>query len=65
MGHGKLGDLCSFEPVVEQQSLYHPLLRCQPQEETFLFLSLLEFSYLRSEEKKISLFSSFSASQGH
>lgn len=63
MSDEKLGGLCSFEPVVEQQALHYPLLKCQCQEEAVLFLSLSGFSCLRSKEKKIPVLSSSSAFQ--
>lgn len=52
MSNGKLGSLCSFEPLEE---LYHLLLKWQ-HEEVFLFLSQLGVSYLKSIEKKVFFF---------
>ena len=55
MSDGKLDGLCSFEPVVGQQALYHPLPKCQCQEEVIVFLSLPKFSHTGSKKKKIPL----------
>ena len=53
MSDGKLDGLCSFE--LRPQALYHPLPKCQCQEEVILFLSLPEFSHTGSKKKKIPL----------
>lgn len=47
--------LLSDGTVAGQQALYHPLPKCQCQEEVILFLIRPEFSHIRSKKKKIPL----------